>query len=51
MLNNPPRSARLLDLYFIKLPNSTGSRAGWQNVNVALQSQQLLISKDEYDLY
>lgn len=51
MLNNPLRFGYLLDHCFIKLPDFTGSRGGWQNVNTALQSQQLLISKDEYDLY
>lgn len=51
MLNNPLRLVHLLDLCFMKLPNFSGSREARQNVNIALQSQRLLISKDEYGLY
>lgn len=51
MLNSLPRFVHLLDLCFIELPNFSGSREAQQNVNMALQSQRLPISKDEYDLY
>lgn len=50
-LNNPPRFVHLLDLCFVKLPNFSGGREAQQNVNMALQSQGLPISKDVYDLY
>lgn len=47
MLNNPLRHMHLLDLCFIKLPNFSGNREAWQNLNMALQSKRLPISKDD----